>query len=130
MTPRRSTSLPALAALVLAGAATVAQAAPKAVPPAYAPVFTGALVSTYNDGRQGKLWLSADGSFVGVSRRGARNAGSWVLETARLCLRQSRPIPIPFRYCQPLPATLSGSWRGKAPSGEPISIRFVEGDRP
>ncbi|CAN5168156.1 hypothetical protein BH09PSE2_BH09PSE2_11400 [soil metagenome] len=105
-------------------------AAGPAVPEAYAPVFTGALVSTYADGRKAKLWLESDGAFSGQGRTGRRNSGSWTLETKGLCMRQSRPFPVPFKFCTPLPASLTQPWAAKAPTGEAVTVTFVAGDRP
>lgn len=105
-------------------------AASPAVPEAYAPVFSGALVSTYADGRRAKLWLSPDGTFAGEGRTHRQNSGSWTLEARRLCMRQSRPFPVPFRFCTPLPAGISQPWPAKSPTGEAVTVTFVAGDRP
>ena len=102
-----------------------------APPAAYDKVFSGALISTYGDGRQARLWLTRDGAFEGEGRTRARNSGRWTLDGTKLCMRQSRPFPIPFRYCTPLPATgLDTPWAAKSPRGEPVTVRYVAGDRP
>ena len=106
-------------------------AEPAAVPAPYAKVFAGALASTYADGRTARLWLSSDGTFEGEGRTKAKNSGRWTLEGAKLCMRQSRPFPIPFRYCTPLPSTgLDAPWAAKSPRGEAVAVRYVAGDRP
>lgn len=116
-------SLPALALLLLSSA-VAAQTRP-GVPEA---AFTGTIVSTYPDGRQGRLWLERDGTFRGQGRTGGRNSGRWRLAGERVCFRQVRPAPVPFSYCAPVKQGEAGTkWTGKAPTGELITLELVAG---
>ncbi len=120
-----------LAAAALLLTPTLAIAAPDRAAPddaALAPAFKGTIVSTYPDGRQGHLWLSADGSYKAAGRRGDKSSGHWKLKGDQVCLSQSHPIPAPFAFCTPKPA--STEWSAKAVSGEPIKVRLVKGGRP
>ena len=92
------------------------------------PAFARTIVSTYPDGRSGKLWLRSGGAYVGRGRRGETSSGHWRVAGQRLCMKQSRPFPIPFSYCAPLPASGVGtSWSGRAVTGDPITIQLVPG---
>ncbi len=92
-----------------------------------APAFKGTIVSTYPDGRKGKLWLSADGSYKAAGRRGDKSSGHWTLKDDKVCLKQSSPIPTPFSFCTPKPT--STTWKAKAVSGEPITVHIEKGGR-
>ena len=112
---------------LLALAASTAPAPPPS-PASMAPAFANTLVSTYPDGLHGRLYLSADGGWKGVSRHAQVSSGRWRVAGSRLCLRQSRPIPIPFSYCTPIVAGgVGASWSAKAPSGEPITVVVAPG---
>lgn len=112
----------ALAAALLASPA-FAQA-----PAALEPAFSGTIVSTYPDGRTGKLWLERDGTYRGQGRRGRFSSGRWTVKGERICFRQTRPTAIPLSHCTPLPKAGAGaSWTGKAVTGEPIRIQLVPG---
>lgn len=106
---------------------------PTSPPPAVAapdlsPAFAGTIVSTYPDGRTGRLWLRPGSAYVAKGRRGDPSSGRWRVVGQKLCLKQSRPIPVPFSYCAPLPTGgVSASWSGKAVTGEPITITLVPG---
>jgi hypothetical protein len=93
------------------------------------PAFTATVLSTYPDGRTSKLWLNRDGTFTGEERDHAMKGGKWNLKGQSICLRQTKPIPIPFlSFCSPIPATgVSVAWNGKAITGEPIVIRLIPG---
>ncbi len=91
------------------------------------PAFKGTIVSTYPDGRTGKLWLSQDGTYKAAGRRGDRSNGHWTVKGETVCLRQSRPIPTPFSFCTPKPS--STTWKAKAVSGEPITVHIEPGGR-
>ena len=113
---------------LLAAVLVLAPAAPAPPPAAMAPAFTNTLVSTYPDGRHGRLYLSADATWKGVSRAGRVSSGRWTLAGGRLCMRQSRPFPIPFGYCTPLVAGgVGAAWPAKAPTGEPITVVLEAG---
>lgn len=101
---------------------------PAFAPPDLAPAFAGTIVSTYPDGRTGRLWLRSNATYVGRGRRSEPSAGHWRIAGQRLCLKQSRPFPIPFSYCAPLPAAgVTSGWSGRAVTGEPITITLVPG---
>ncbi len=90
--------------------------------------FAGTIVSTYPDGRTARLWLHSDGAYTARGRRGDSSAGRWRIGAGRVCLRQSRPWPIPFSYCQPFVSIGYGStWSGRAPTGEAIRLTLVPG---
>lgn len=112
--------------MILASPPAVSASAPAA--PNLTAAFTGTIISTYPDGRMGRLWLRPDGVYAARGRRGDPSFGHWRLVGQRLCLRQSRPLPIPLSYCAPLPSTGAASgWSGRAVAGEPITIRVVPG---
>ena len=76
-----------------------AQAAPSAPPSASPPdrvsaAFGNTVLTTYPDGRHQRIWLHEDGTWDGVSRRGHQTAGRWSLKGEKVCLRQSRPVPL------------------------------------
>ncbi|MHB8528547.1 MAG: hypothetical protein ACYC8V_03435 [Caulobacteraceae bacterium] len=86
------------------------------------------IVSTYPDGRTAELWLASDGSYTAEGRRHDPSSGHWKVNGEKLCLRQSRPFPVWFNYCVPIPRSGMGtSWTGKAYTGEAIRIRLVKG---
>ncbi|MES2342845.1 MAG: hypothetical protein V4597_14315 [Pseudomonadota bacterium] len=115
-------SLIALAALNLA-AAPVATLAAQASPLARA--FGNTVVSTYPDGRTGLLWLKRDGTYDAKGRHRTSSSGKWTLRGERVCLKQAKPRAVPFSYCTALPS--GESWRAKAVTGEPITVRIVNG---
>ena len=119
----RNTIISGAALALAAGAGPCLAAAGYSV----APAFGNTIVSTYPDGRTAELWLNAQGSYSGEGRRHDRSSGHWRVNGAKLCLKQSRPIPVPFSYCTPLPMSYQRGWSGKAPTGEAITIRLVQG---
>jgi hypothetical protein len=125
------------AALILAPSLALAAPDPAPAPatesaaPAQAslaPAFRGTITSTYPDGRQGHLWLNADGSYKAAGRRGDLSSGHWTVKGDKVCLRQSRPIPMFFAFCTPRPT--SSAWNAKAATGEPITVVLSPGGRP
>ena len=115
---------------ILLAAALLAQApaAEPAAPASMAPAFANTIVSTYPDGLHGRLWLHEDGTWRAVSRHGQRSGGRWAVKGERVCMKQSRPIPIPFSYCTPrVQGEVGTSWAAKAPTGEPITVRLEPG---
>ncbi len=92
-----------------------------------APAFKGTIISTYPDGRKGKLWLSEDGTYKAAGRRGDKSSGHWTLKADKVCLKQSSPMPTPFSFCTPKPT--STTWKAKAVSGEPITVHIEPGGR-
>jgi hypothetical protein len=90
--------------------------------------FGSTIVSTYPDGRQAELWLQRDGTYAASGRRQDRSNGHWQIKGEKLCLKQQKPFGIPFAYCTAVPADgLDKTWTGKAPTGEPITIKVVRG---
>lgn len=92
------------------------------------PAFANTLLSTYPDGRTARLWLNRDGTYTSRSRRNRLSSGRWSLEGERVCMRQQRPFPGPFRYCTPLQRGGVGTrWSARAPTGEAIQVELVAG---
>lgn len=117
---------------LLATLASTQSASADTVPPSSAPVgqaFGNTIVSTYPDGRTGELWLAPGGVYAAEGRRGDLSRGRWSVKGKRLCLKQVKPSLFLFNtYCTPVPrATMGESWTAKAPTGEAISVRVVEG---
>jgi hypothetical protein len=92
-----------------------------------APAFSGTIVSTYPDGRKGRLWLSPDGAYKAAGRRNDMSSGHWTIKGDKVCLKQSRPLPVPFAFCTPKPT--STTWKAEAVSGEPITVHVEPGGR-
>jgi hypothetical protein len=129
-----------LASALLAAAlvAPVAQAA-NLIPPSsetrgVAVAFGNTVKALYPDGRYERIWFHADGAWEAVGRRGSWSSGKWSLkDDNRVCLKQARPFPVPFKYCTTFPAQagLGDVWRSKDMSGEPIEVTVVRGiERP
>ena len=115
---------PMLASLVFLLGGSQAWSAPTGIDAA----FDNTIISTFPDGRQGKLWLDRDGTYTGEGRRHDPSSGAWVLKSGELCLQQYRPIPVPFNYCTPIPNTGVGShWNAKSVFGDAIVISVVAG---
>lgn len=113
----------ALACLLLALAAPAV-----AEPLPIEPLFGNTLEMTYPDGGRAKLWVDPDGGYRGVSKYGQRSSGHWTIRGGKLCMRQSRPIPVPFPYCTPIvERSIGAAWPGRAVTGEKIWIRLVAG---
>jgi hypothetical protein len=119
-------TIPAVA--ILAIAATMA-------PPVSAgagglhPAFSNTIEMTYPDGRTARLWLEADGRYSGEDKYRRPSSGRWSVKSGKLCMRQKRPLPVPFSYCTPLvaPDEVGVSWLGRAVTGETLRIRLVAG---
>jgi hypothetical protein len=118
--PRAATLLVLSLALAASGARADAPVVQKA--------FGNTIVSTYPDGRKGELWLQASGAYSAEGRKHDPSSGHWSVKGDKLCLKQSRPIPMPVSFCTPLPSGGMGqSWKAKAVSGEQISVKLVKG---
>jgi hypothetical protein len=119
------------AALILALAAALAASNAGAVPTtAAAPdmvqkAFGNTIVFTYPDGRTALLWLRPGGEFSGKGRHRIPYSGTWAEKGDKLCLKQTRPVPIPFSFCTPIPS--GADWTGKAITGEPLKLRLLPG---
>ena len=116
--------------LILASAhPLLAAAEPRGV----AVAFGNTVKAQYADGKFQRLWFKADGSWEAVGRKGKWSAGKWSMKDQKVCLKQSRPFPAPFRYCTTFPATggLGVVWTSRDWEGEPIKLTVVKGiERP
>ena len=126
----------ALDALLLAPALNASAAtarAPGAMTPAdlrgVATVFGNTVKARYPDGRFQRLWFRADGTWEAVGRRGGWSSGKWSQKGDRVCLKQSRPFPAPFKYCTDFPSAggIGAVWTSRDMSGEPIRLTVVPG---
>ena len=117
---------PLLSATLLLGSA--AHANTPAVGGAVDKAFGNTIVSTYPDGRKGELWLQPGGAYTAEGRRHDPSSGHWSVRGAKLCLRQSKPVFMPFSFCTPLPSGgMDQAWSAKAVTGEPIRVKLVKG---
>ena len=92
--------------------------------------FTVLPKALYPDGRYQWLWFNADGTWEAFGRRGKWSSGKWSQKGAsQVCLKQSRPIPFPFSYCTPFPASggVGAVWTSKSMEGDPIKVTVVKG---
>jgi hypothetical protein len=93
--------------------------------PDLTPAFRGTIVSTYPSGRSARLWLNANGTYTGLGAKGAHYAGVWKLRGEKVCLRQTRPSPSLFTFCQDIPNVgPGGTWASRSPKGEPLRNRL------
>jgi len=98
-----------------------------------AAAFGNTVKAQYPDGRYQRLWIRADGTWDAVGRRGQRTSGKWAEKNGKVCLKQSKPFPAPFKYCTAFPASggIGAVWTSKDMSGEPIRLTVVPGiERP
>lgn len=115
-------------ALLAAAIAGLVHAKDRTAPGPVEAAFGNTIVSTYADGRTGELWLAPDGSYTAEGRRHDPSRGYWSAKGQRLCLKQVRPVPVPFSFCTPIPKVGMGqAWAAKAASGEAITVRVVTG---
>ena len=92
------------------------------------PAFSNTIVSTYPDGRKARLWLDPNGAYKAQGQRGDHSSGRWSLKADKLCLKQNKPMTIPFAYCTPVRrGGIGTSWMGRAVTGERIRIQLVAG---
>lgn len=102
-------------------------------PSGVAVAFGNTVKALYSDGKYQRLWFRADGTWEAIGRKGSATAGKWSLKDEKVCLRQSRPFPAPFRYCTTFPTTggLGAVWTSHDWQGEPIKLTVVKGiERP
>lgn len=102
-------------------------------PRGVAAAFGNTVKALYPDGRYQRLWLRADGAWEAVGRRGKWSSGRWSEKDGKVCLRQSKPFPAPFRYCTDFPSNggLGVQWTSRDMAGEPIRLTVVKGiERP
>jgi hypothetical protein len=90
--------------------------------------FNNTIVSTYANGDQARLWLDRDGGYRGEGRHRDLSSGHWLLKDGKLCLRQARPVPIPFAFCSGLVSGGVGTvWKARSVFGEPLSLELTAG---
>jgi len=115
-----------IAALALA--ASLIGSAADAAPSPLSKAFGNTIVSTYPDGRTGRLWLQPGGAYTAEGRRGDPSSGRWSLKGAKVCLKQSKPIWTPFTFCTAIPSGgVGAAWSAKAVTGEAIRVKLVAG---
>ena len=98
-----------------------------------AAAFGNTVKAQYPDGRFQRLWIHADGAWEAVGRRGKWSSGKWTEKAGKVCLKQSKPFPAPFKYCTDFPASggIGAVWTSRDMSGEPIRLTVVRGiERP
>lgn len=109
-------------------AAPAAAGAAADEPASLAAAFDNTIVSTYGDGRTAKLWLDPDGRYRGLGRSGDDSSGRWTIKRDKVCLKQARPLPVPFSYCTPIPEGGVGAvWVARSVFGELLSVELVNG---
>ena len=114
-------------ALPLAGTALAKDRAPDRTASVEA-AFGSTIVSTYPDKRTAELWLARDGTYTAEGRRHDPSRGHWSVKGEKLCLKQVRPVPVPFSFCTPIPSAGMGqAWPAKAATGEAITVKVVKG---
>ena len=90
--------------------------------------FGNTILMTYPDGRQGRLWLAADGTYTAEGRRRTPSSGKWKIKGERVCLTQLKPMRGPFSHCTTAPSGGIGTtWKAKAVTGETITVKVVRG---
>ena len=92
--------------------------------------FGNTVKALYPDGKYQWLWFNADGSWEAFGRRGKWSSGKWsAKEAGEVCLKQAKPIPIPFKYCTAFPANggVGAVWTSKSMEGDPIKVTVVKG---
>ncbi len=123
--PRAKLTLRLVLGVYVALSALNAQAAPSGV----APAFGNTVISTYPDGRSQRIWISADGTWEGVNRRGKSIGGRWTVNGQKVCLRQTRPPTLPISYCTHFPEDSAPGvqWSSKDLQGTPIQLTLHKG---
>jgi hypothetical protein len=89
--------------------------------------FGNTVMSVYPDGRSQKIWLHADGTWSGKSRRGNDLAGRWTMKGDKVCLRQSQPPTLPISFCQVFPKDPTVELTSKDLTGQTIHLKIVKG---
>jgi hypothetical protein len=90
--------------------------------------FGNTIISTYPDGRSGKLWLQPDGGYSALGPSADRSNGRWWLKDNRICLKQAHPFAFGYVYCTVLSQFETGaSWVTKAVTGETLRITLASG---
>jgi hypothetical protein len=114
---------PVLTGLALALIATQAMAAP-----GLEAAYGNTIISTYPDGRQGKLWLAKDGTYTAEGRKHDPSNGTWKMKGDQICLRQKKPATVPISYCTAVPSGGVGStWDAKSVTGDALKVKLEAG---
>ncbi|MBX3484570.1 hypothetical protein [Phenylobacterium sp.] len=115
-------------------AASAVHAAPPPAQASLAMAFGNTVKALYADGKAQRIWFRPDGSWEAVGKRGKWSSGKWSLKDEnKVCLKQSRPFPAPFKYCTEFPANGRPGvvWTSQDMYGEPIRLTVVRGiERP
>jgi hypothetical protein len=98
-----------------------------ATKPDIAATFGNTVMSIYPDGRSQKIWMRADGTWTGQSRRGIPLAGRWAMKGDKVCLRQSKPPTLPISFCQVLPKDPDVGLTSHDLTGQTIHLQIVKG---
>jgi hypothetical protein len=119
---------PAAYALFLGLNAAAADAPPQA-PKSLAAAFGNTVKATYPDGRFQRYWFQPDGTWRAIGRRGHASSGRWKAHGDEVCLKQTKPIPSPMKYCTTFPsdAHVGSSWPAKDMGGGAITLSVVKG---
>jgi len=118
--------LPLIAAVTLSAAHPAAAAEGRG----FAAAFGNTVKALYPDGKYQWLWFNADGTWEAFGRRGKWSSGKWnAKDSSQVCLKQAKPIPIPFKYCTDFPANggVGAVWTSKSMEGDPIKVTVVRG---
>jgi hypothetical protein len=90
--------------------------------------FGNTIISTYPDGRQGKLWLKDGGTYTAEGRRHDPSSGTWKIKGGQVCLRQRKPATVPLSYCTAVPSGgVGSSWAAKSVFGDALKVKLVPG---
>jgi hypothetical protein len=119
-----------LALALVAGPAAAGEPARAASTGGVTAAFGNTVKALYPDGRYQWLWFKPDGTWEAFGRRGKWSSGKWSQKAAgQVCLKQSRPVPVPFNYCTAFPAGsgVGAVWSSKSMEGEPIRVTVVKG---
>ncbi len=111
------------AVLLVAPLAVQAAAAPSANVKA---AFGNTVLTIDPDGRSRKIWLKADGTWTGLSRRGLDLAGKWTVKGDKVCLKQSKPRLF-GSLCETFPTDPEVGVTAKDPTGKTVQLKLVKG---
>jgi len=114
------------AALALTGVHPASAAEARGV----AAAFGNTVKALYPDGKYQWLWFKADGTWEAFGRRGKWSSGRWSeKDSNKVCLKQSKPLPIPLSYCTDFPSNggVGAVWASKSMEGDPIKVTVVKG---
>src|SRR5688500_15920832 len=119
--------LPAACAVLLGFSAEAAPAQERGlrgVPEA----FGNTVKALYPDGRHQRIWFNPDGTWDAIGRRGKSSSGKWTHKGEKVCMKQTKPFPAPFKYCTHFPADggLGAVWTSRDMAGEPIKLTVVK----